>query len=248
MWQALLHHNAARYKAAVETYLQALNTWTAIMAEEAGGGAGGAGDEGLDGEGDGKKEQAAVEIDKALLLYFYVALGGVYESAGLEELALACFCEGKIVGDKLSSSAPECALAYAAIGGIFFHLEQYQVALNFFDKALGIREETVGEMHMDTALLYNNLGCCYDLLNRVTEAVESFQKAKDVFSYEYGLTHPRTAAVLRNLSRIRQRKLDFSIKFDVRKPTPCPAVLAGGGGKKKKGKKGGKKGKGKKKK
>ena len=78
--------------------------------------------------------------------------------------------------------------------------------------------------------------------------MESFQKAKDVFSYEYGLTHPRTAAVLRNLSRIRQRKLDFSIKFDVRKPTPCPAVLAGGGGKKKKGKKGGKKGKGKKKK
>ena len=53
---------------------------------------------------------------------------------GLEELALACFCEGKIVGDKLPSSAPECALSYAAIGGIFFHLEQYQVALNFFDK------------------------------------------------------------------------------------------------------------------
>jgi len=50
-------------------------------------------------------------------------------------------------------------------------------------QALMIREETVGEMHMDTALLYNNLGCCYDMLNRVTEAVESFQKAKDVFSY-----------------------------------------------------------------
>ena len=53
---------------------------------------------------------------------------------GLEELALACFCEGKLVGDKLPSSAPECALSYAAIGGIFFHLEQYQVALNFFDR------------------------------------------------------------------------------------------------------------------
>jgi hypothetical protein len=54
--------------------------------------------------------------------------------------------------------------------------------------------------------------------------------------------------VLRNLSRIRQRRLDFSVKFDARKPTPCPAVLAGGKDKKKKGKKGGKKGKGKKKK
>jgi len=137
--------------------------------------------------------------------------------------------------------------SYAAIGGILFHLEQYTVALNFFDKALAIREETLGDVHMDTALLFNNIACCYDMLDRVTEAVESFQKAKDVFTYEYGLTHPRTTTVLRNLSRIRQRRLDFSIKFEPRKPTPCAAVLAGGDGKKKKSAKGGK-GKGKKKK
>lgn len=40
--------------------------------------------------------------------------------------------------------------------------------------------------------------------------MESFGKAKDVFSYEYGLTHPRTAIVIRNLARVRQRRLDFS--------------------------------------
>merc|ERR1719409_1056922 len=130
-----------------------------------------------------------------------------------------------------------------------FHLEQYRVALNLFEKALSIREETLGDLHMDTALLFNNMGCCYDMLNRVTEAVESFQKAKDVFSYEYGHTHPRTALVMRNLSRVRQRRMDFTIKFKPPQPTPCPAVLAGDGKKKKKGKKGGKKGgKGKKKK
>ena len=99
---------------------------------------------------------------------------------------------------------------------------------------------------MDTALLFNNIGCCYDMLDRVTEAIESFQKAQDVFSYEYGLTHPRTGTVMRNLSRIRQRRLDFAVKFQPRKPTPCPKVLAAAP-KKKKGKKGGKKG-GKKKK
>ena len=74
-------------------------------------------------------------------------------------------------------------------------------------------------------------------------------QAKDVFSYEYGHTHPRTALVMRNLSRVRQRRMDFTIKFKPPQPTPCPAVLAGDGKKKKKGKKGGKKGgKGKKKK
>ena len=53
-------------------------------------------------------------------------------------------------------------ISYAAIGGIFFHLKQYPVALNFFEKALSIREGTLGDLHMDTALLFNNIGCCYD--------------------------------------------------------------------------------------
>ena len=135
---------------------------------------------------------------------------------------------------------PEQALGYAAIGSIFFHLEQYAVALSFYEKALDVREQTLGDLHMDTALLFNNIACCYDMLNRVTEAVESFQKAKDVFTYEYGLAHPRTSTALRNLSRIRHRRLDFAVKFEPRKPTPCPAVLVAAAGKKKKGKKGGK--------
>ena len=38
---------------------------------------------------------------------------------------------------------------------------------------------------------------------RVTEALESFLKAKDVFVYEFGFVHPRTSTVMRNLERIR---------------------------------------------
>ena len=253
METALMHHNAGRYRAAVETYLQALNTWAAIMAEESNSlsRANAHAGEGQEAEGKDEKESGAagaegaarppeVTMDPELLLYFFMSLGGVYESAGLQELALACFCEAKIVGDSLSSSVPEQALGYAAIGSIFFHLEQYGVALSFYEKALDVREQTLGDLHMDTALLFNNIACCYDMLNRVTEAVESFQKAKDVFTYEYGLAHPRTSTALRNLSRIRHRRLDFAVKFEPRKPTPCPAVLVAAAGKKKKGKKGGK--------
>ena len=62
------------------------------------------------------KEAGGSGLSDELLLFFFVALGGVYESAGLEELALACFCEGKIVGDRLPEDAPESALGYAATG------------------------------------------------------------------------------------------------------------------------------------
>jgi len=43
---------------------------------------------------------------------------------------------------------------------------QYSVAMSFFEMALKIREESLGERHMDTGLLYNNIGACYDMLNR----------------------------------------------------------------------------------
>lgn len=76
---------------------------------------------------------------------------------------------------------------------------------------------------------------------RVTEAIESYSKGCDVFRFEFGLTHPRTATAMRNLTKVKQRRFDFHVSFATRKPTPCPAKLLGGD-KKKKGKKGGKKG------
>lgn len=110
--------------------------------------------------------------------------------------------------------------------------------MSFFDTALNIREDSLGERHMDTGLLYNNIGACYDMLNRVTEAIESYAKGADVFRFEFGLTHPRTATAMRNLARAKQRRFDFQVSFATRHPTPCPATLLGKE-KKKKGKKGG---------
>lgn len=79
METALIHHNAARYKASVETYLQALNTWNSMLLEESKRGQSEQGGEEVDG------------IDDVQLLFFFISLGGVYESAGLDELALACY-------------------------------------------------------------------------------------------------------------------------------------------------------------
>jgi len=61
-----------------------------------------------------------------------------------------------------------------------------------------------------------------------------------VFQFEFGLSHPRTSTVMRNLARVKQRRFDFHVSFAPRKPTPCPARLVGQTASKKKGKKGGK--------
>jgi len=89
------------------------------MAEEqassAGAAQGGRGGKNEDGVGAAQRDDLDVKVAEGVMLYYYVALGGVYESAGLQELALACFCEGQLVGDKLSSRAPESALRFLRI-------------------------------------------------------------------------------------------------------------------------------------
>ncbi|KAJ1490251.1 hypothetical protein T484DRAFT_3369180 [Baffinella frigidus] len=95
---------------------------------------------------------------------------------------------------------------------------QPSVALTFIQRARDIREASLGELHMDTGLLYNNMGACFEMLDRVTEAIESFQRARDVFAYEHGLSHPRTATVMRNLARVKNRRFDFKVP-------PPPSLL-----------------------
>mmetsp|Transcript_10625 Transcript_10625/g.35558 ORF Transcript_10625/g.35558 Transcript_10625/m.35558 type:complete len:965 (-) Transcript_10625:237-3131(-) len=235
METALIHHNSARYKAAVDTYLQACNTWVNLPPDHDAASEEGEGNIQERGEEEREEEEEEIPQDvedingvpKEVLLFFFIALGSVYESAGLEELALSCYCEAKLIGDQLeskSSSNSDCAISYSSIGSVLFHMGHYQFALLFFKKALAIRQSALSEVHMDTALLYNNIGACHDMLDQVTEALESFLKAKDVFVYEFGFVHPRTSTVMRNLERIRSRKLDFKIGFVERKPTLCPKV------------------------
>ncbi len=46
------------------------------------------------------------------------------------------------------------------------HSVSFSASQPHLRRALRLRLEGLGEAHPDTALLYNNLGCCYDMLNR----------------------------------------------------------------------------------
>jgi len=53
-------------------------------------------------------------------------------------------------------------------------MEQYDLATRCFIKARKEREILVGEDTVDTASVYNNLGCCLMMLNRNREALAYF--------------------------------------------------------------------------
>ena len=93
---------------------------------------------------------------------------------------------------------------------------------------------------MDTATVYNNLGCCMFMLERNQEAKAYFELAQAIFDCELGPQHERTLTAGRNIKKVDKTDLgivpEFRPLWTTAVPDPAPK-----GKKKKKGKKGKKK-------
>ena len=97
-------------------------------------------------------------------LFFELSIGSVYESCGKDDLALDRYIKAKNI--KLSYNHPDLAFAYCGLGSVLYHMEEPAWALRLYLKAREIREETLGGDTVDTATVYNNLGCCMFMLER----------------------------------------------------------------------------------
>ena len=71
---------------------------------------------------------------------------------------------------KLVYNHPDLAFPFCGLGSVFYHMEEPAWALRLFLGARAIREETLGGDTVDTATVYNNLGCCMFMLERNEEA------------------------------------------------------------------------------
>ena len=113
-------------------------------------------------------------------------------------------------------------------------------ALRCYLKAREIREERLGGDTVDTATVYNNLGCCMYMLERNQEAMAYFELAQAILECELGPSHERTMTAQRNIMKAKRTVLNIAPLhrqlWTTALPHPCPKVK-----KKKKGKKGKKK-------
>ena len=87
-------------------------------------------------------------------MYFLTAVGNVYESQGSDELALENYMvhllitiskltleqKAKDIGDRLPIGHPDVALSYMTAGAIYYHMQQFELALEHFKKGLGLRQ------------------------------------------------------------------------------------------------------------
>lgn len=99
-----------------------------------------------------------------------MSLGSVYESAGKDLIALTCYVKAyrgnMSKNNKLAYNHPDEAFPYCGLGSVFYHMDEPAWALRCYLKARTIREDRLGGDTVDTATVYNNLGCCMFMLER----------------------------------------------------------------------------------
>ena len=102
---------------------------------------------------------------------------------------------------------------------------QYTKAQTSLERALEIREETLGSAHLDLAQSLNNLALLYDAQGQYVQAEPLYQRALHIAEKALGPAHPNVATSLNNLAELYraqgqytqaeplyQRALDIKVK------------------------------------
>jgi tetratricopeptide (TPR) repeat protein len=59
-------------------------------------------------------------------------------------------------------------------------MEKYDAALDYYNKALTIRQKVLPSNHRDIAMTYNNLGTLYEDRQDFSKALEYYQKSLEI--------------------------------------------------------------------
>ncbi|KAL9642537.1 hypothetical protein ABK040_011104 [Willaertia magna] len=252
---ALNYHNTSFYQLAIETYIRAQNMWIEIVFNkrkkelielkleeilkqyDV---------TNLTMEGHGQtmekqKEEVEENVINELrentqqydyltpqqMIFFRCAIGSVYESAGNDELALSEYLEAKKFADIIDH--PDSAFPYSCVGGVYFHLGQFQLSLKYYTKTLEIRKTHLDDYHVDIAIALNNIAVCQQCLSNISEAHLLYKQSYEILKERLGQNHPRTCTVVRNMARAKSNYLknysfdDLPVKFNkVEIPIPPP--------------------------
>ncbi|KDO31436.1 hypothetical protein SPRG_04051 [Saprolegnia parasitica CBS 223.65] len=134
-------------------------------------------------------------MDSEAQLYFALSKGALYDSERRDVEALQLYMEALGVVDSLPPSHPGRAVVWSCLGSTCYYGGATLVALKCFDRAVTLREETLGETHVDTATSLNNLACCFYALGNIGHAAVHFGAVLRVFESCLEPCHPRTAVV-----------------------------------------------------
>ena len=89
---------------------------------------------------------------------------------------------------------------------IYYAQGEYEKALEYYGKALAIRERVLGTEHPDTATTYNNMAGVYEDQGDYEKALEYYGKALAIRERALGTEHPSTATTYNNMAGVSVRR------------------------------------------
>ena len=94
-----------------------------------------------------------------------------------------------------------------------------------YQRALHIREQTLGEQHPDTARILHNFATFQESQGNYQEAVHLYQRALIIHEQAYGLAHSQTIETREHLRAVLQAlgRMEEATQLDVVQPEPAVA-------------------------
>ena len=97
---------------------------------------------------------------------------------------------------------------------LMIYLAQYDKALEYYQKALEIRKQVLGESHPDIALSYYNIGNIYHSQGDYDLALEYYQQSLAIRKQVYGESHPDVALSYNNIGVVYCTQGDYALALE----------------------------------
>ena len=103
----------------------------------------------------------------------------------------------------------QMATLFHSLGYCLDNMGDYDKALEYYGKALEIRESKLGKDHPDTATTYNNIAMVYWDKGEYDNALKYLEKTLKISESKLGKDHPDTATIYNNIALVYNDKGDY---------------------------------------
>ena len=106
--------------------------------------------------------------------------------------------------------APDDSIYLHEVGNAYSILAQYDKAIEYYEKALKPNLNTLGENHLNVAIIWNTLGLAWCAKGDYDKSIEYYEKALKSDLNTFGEDHPNVATYWNNLGAAWYAKGDYN--------------------------------------
>ena len=156
--------------------------------------------------------EKAHETDFRSLIFCFYVRGMAHLKAKSFDRALTCFQTALKMNDKIIITRLERIYCFLGFGYTFFHLEDYRLAAQSFQKVLSLLQEMVPVEDLSVGMAYNNLACALFKLGHASLAHDYLKIAIAILDLGLGPSHEFTLTAKRNSEIVLSGRFELPLK------------------------------------